>query len=162
MAHCRNRPDVAKPTRTHLKWLRESGYTLRCSVPERDHLIPMKKMLLSYGGHAVILPVIEEDLNKIMKRGMAIVPNKNLKVVMMRGEPSRCHSNSALCWEANPNKVTIYTGYGLSKDGLWRQHSWLVNNRSGNVVETTEPRIIYFGFPMTPAEAAEFYYANEI
>jgi hypothetical protein len=155
------KPNVTKPSRSHLKFLREHGFTLRCSVPERDHLVPLKKMLLALGGHAVILPVIEEDLQKIMKRGWPIVPSKNLKVVMMRGEPSRCHRNAALCWEANPNKVTLYTGYALSKDGLWRQHSWLVNNTSGNVVETTEARIIYYGYPMTADEANEFYFDNE-
>ena len=39
----------------------------------------------------------------------------------------------------------IPTGYALSDDGLWRQHTWgLLRN---GVLETTEVRLRYFGIP---------------
>ena len=51
------------------------------------------------------------------------------------------------------------TGYALSDDGLWRQHSWglLTDDR---VVETTVARLRYFGAILTDPAAAEFVLAN--
>lgn len=80
----------------------------------------------------------------------------------MRGEDCHCHSNSALLWEVNKDKTVICTGYALSADGMWRQHSWLIHRkpRSNRVVETTEPRILYYGFAMTPELCEEFVNEN--
>jgi hypothetical protein len=38
----------------------------------------------------------------------------------------------------------IGTGYALSEDGLWRQHSWGLRE-DGGVVETTSGREMYVG-----------------
>ena len=80
----------------------------------------------------------------------------------MLGEDCHCHSNSALLWEVNKDKTVICTGYALSADGMWRQHSWLIHRkpRSNRVVETTEPRILYYGFAMTPELCEEFVNEN--
>jgi hypothetical protein len=78
------------------------------------------------------------------------------------GKPCDCHRNSCDLWEANRNnpdiRVHIATGYALTKDGMWRQHSWVVwiKARSVKIVETTTPRIAYFGFVMTDKEAELF------
>lgn len=146
-----------RPDRTWLKRLREIGYTARTTCAERQHLLPLKKKLLNIGGYAVILPVIEPDANKIINRGELF-----RKYTMMKGEPIQCHRNSALCWEANKDKVDLCTGYGLSKEGgIWRQHSFCVIKSSGIVVETTVGRLAYFGFRMTQEEAELFLYENE-
>ena len=70
---------------------------------------------------------------------------------LMHGKPSKCHANSANLWEQNKDITRICTGYALSKDGMWRQHSWLVwhKARSNQIVETTVKRIAYYGFVMT-------------
>ncbi|MDR0287131.1 MAG: hypothetical protein LBI03_05415 [Clostridiales bacterium] len=51
----------------------------------------------------------------------------------------------------------------MSKDGLWRQHSWLIHRgyRSIEVIETTETRVAYFGFVMMYDEALEFCKSND-
>jgi len=33
----------------------------------------------------------------------------------------------------------------LSKDGLFRPHSWVWDIKESRIVETTEPRVVYFG-----------------
>ena len=72
--------------------------------------------------------------------------------------------NSCALYKANllntrlDGDLTIATGYALSKDGMWRQHSWLVLRkcRSYKIVETTEKREAYFGFAMNAEKCLEF------
>lgn len=64
---------------------------------------------------------------------------------LMIGPPSLCHNNSLkLCmkyrWE-------WMHGFALSDDPCWRVHSWCVNKK-GRIIETTGPRVVYFGIPM--------------
>ena len=129
----------------------------RIALQESPELRPLLVRLLQEGGEFVVLPAIEEDLNNILSRGRLWTP-KWLK--MMPGENSMCHRNSALLWEANKKNCKLCTGYGLSKDGIWRQHSWC-SQKKQVVVETTTPRELYFGFEMTPAESEKFLYENE-
>lgn len=115
----------------------------------------LKDILLDIGGWAACIPRIEPDIEKIMARGRRF-PGKS---IMMKGEPSRCHSNSAYCWDENRDSCSICTGYALSRDGMWRQHSWVRTN-SGLVVETTEKRAQYFGYIMNLAECEMFLAEN--
>lgn len=110
--------------------------------------------LLQFGGHFTLIHEVDDDLNKLLARGQLWGPTGR----MLKGEPSRCHSNSVLAWEANQNLLFVATGYAMSADGLWRQHSWCVlpKSRSVQIVETTEPRELYFGFVMTLEETIEF------
>lgn len=80
----------------------------------------------------------------------------------MKGEACQCHKNSAYLWKANKNYRAgifgIATGYALSADGMWRQHSWCVlrKPRSYQIVETTTPRELYFGVCMLYEDAEWF------
>lgn len=123
-------------------------------------LFKMRDRLLKFGGEEVCLPVYDEDVVKIMERGQLWYGDR---IHMMKGRPSQCHRNSSYCWEANQDKAVLCTGYALSEDGMWRQHSWLVElrPRRNKIVETTVPRIAYFGYGMTTEEAWDFYYDNE-
>lgn len=116
-------------------------------------LLMLHKKLLSFGGVRTVLPVVEDDLRNIMERGQLWL-GENPK--MMPGRPSQCHRNSASCWERNKYRTILCTGYALSEDGLWRQHSWLVDFKHQQIVETTVPRVAYFGFAMTQEEAEDF------
>ena len=116
-------------------------------------LLDLHKKLLSFGGIRTVLPVVEDDLRNIMERGQLWLGKS---VQMMPGQPSQCHRNSCACWEANKTRTVLCTGYALSEDGLWRQHSWLVNIHTQTVVETTTTRVAYFGFAMTWEEAKDF------
>lgn len=122
-----------------------------------QRFIELNRLLLSFGGHETCFPAVEEDMAKILERGQLWIGDHS---ILMEGEPSRCHANSSNLWLANKdkNEVTIATGYALSKDGLWRQHTWLVQRmaRSVRIIETTVKRVCYFGFVMTDDEAEEF------
>lgn len=142
-----------KPDQEHYESLTNKGFT-RDKAFCKAQYEPLKLRLLNIGGWAVILPMIEEDFDKIISRGLKF-PGDSMT---MRGEPSRCHSNSANLWDKNRNKLKISTGYALSKDGLWRQHTWCVwrATRSWRVVETTAKRIQYYGFIMDEEESEHF------
>ena len=47
----------------------------------------------------------------------------------------------------------------LSEDGLWRQHSWVVQpmTRTVKVWETTVERVAYFGVVLNDEECQEFF-----
>lgn len=128
---------------------------------------PLKAKLLCYGGTSVCCPDYDEDLPKIMERGVLM---QGLPSKLMVGEPNQCHANACNLYESNLAAgidVRIWTGYAISSDGIWRQHSWLKHyytSRNGRkleeLVETTKRRLLYFGFELTPEEADEFCYNN--
>src|SRR5690606_30133884 len=115
--------------------------------------------LLMFGGKRLVDAGWDPDIPAIIKRGQ-LWPGS--LTVMNPGQQSQCHRNSCLCWEANHTTMMVATGYALSKDGLWRQHSWCVQPHDGSIriVETTEERIAYFGFVMTLEETIDFFDAN--
>lgn len=141
---------------------RAAFHALYGTCPEDIYqdFLNLNAKLLSFGGHMVIFPAIEEDAKAILNRGYL----RNGRSKMMMGRPSQCHSNTAELWERNVGTydVSICTGYALSQDGLWRQHSWLLHRYTTSrqarerVIETTAKRLAYFGFEMTQQEAALF------
>jgi hypothetical protein len=107
----------------------------------------LKARLFSIAGQTVNIPDIEEDLHNILTYGQLWTS----KPTLMRGKASQCHKNSCDLWYENKDKCVICTGYALSDDEIWRQHSWLIHikPRSNLVIETTIPRLAYYGFAMT-------------
>jgi len=112
----------------------------------------LEQRLLSMGGKMVV-PRREPDQDKILSRGKLWVRD-NIKIVTVGRTPSNCHGNVAELWRSNPKRYHIATGWALSDDGLWRQHSWIIDERT--VIETITPREKYFGFVLTPLEAQQF------
>lgn len=123
--------------------------------PEQKKMIALRDRLLTFGGYGVCMPAIEEDLEAIMNRGQLFY-GKGTR--FKKGKPNECHRNSCLLWEANRDKCSIATGYALSEDGIWRQHSWVVQplQVKYRVWETTVGRVAYFGFIMTQEECERF------
>ena len=160
-----NKPLVCKPLNNEWrqrineeKWW-ATGYTgVECGLPLE---LELRDKILTFGGYEVCMPYQEPDAQAILCRGQLWYGDKCL---VERGQQSQCHRNSCDLWEANCNshEIAIATGYALSGDGMWRQHSWLVMRapRSVRVIETTEKRIAYFGFVMTYDEAMRFCYEN--
>lgn len=115
--------------------------------------------LMGIGGQNVLFPSIEEDIDNILEYGQLW---DNITTKRMKGRCCQCHRNACDLWYANKDKdsfrITICTGYALSDDGLWRQHSWLiqVKARANVLIETTEPRLAYFGFAMTFDQSEQF------
>ncbi len=110
----------------------------------------LEQKLLSMGGEMVV-PRWEPDQDMILSRGW-LWAGDNIKIVS--GVPSNCHGNVAEFWRSNPKRYSIATGWALSDDGLWRQHSWIFDRCT--VIETTNPREKYFGFVLTSLEARQF------
>ena len=140
-----------KPDSAWLRRARKAGITLKTGNKDCQ----LKKTLLDIGGWGAVIPAIEPDLLSILKKGRRFSGSSK----SMKGEPSRCHSNSAACWDENRELCKICTGYALSKDGMWRQHSWVLTN-NGVVVETTEKRVQYFGYVLTEEECERFLESN--
>lgn len=126
------------------------------SQPE---LYELRNHLLTLGGSEVCMPWKDPDVKQIIERGQLWYGDR---LRMTSGEPCQCHANSAYHWHRNPDKLVLCTGYALSEDGMWRQHSWCVEPRvrKSRIVETTVERIAYFGFAMTEEEADDFYEQN--
>lgn len=137
-------------------WFQKTLDLAKKMHPQMDNrLFELRDKLLDFAGEAVCLPNYEEDLENILDYGQFWIGN-NIK--MVRGEPSQCHANAAELWKMNKDISRICTGYALSTDAMWRQHSWLVwhKARSNQIVETTVPRILYFGFVMTTEMCEKF------
>lgn len=126
-----------------------------------DPLLLKNKTLIShilqFGGEEVCMPFVEEDIDKILNRG-GLLYGENISFI--KGRPSQCHENSSLIWNDNKSLIQIMTGYALSEDGMWRQHSWCIYKSDGQIIETTENRLAYFGFILTDEEAELFYFNN--
>jgi hypothetical protein len=71
---------------------------------------------------------------------------EKMDMLMLFGEQSRCHDNVEAFYQVREIKQR-WTGVALSKDRLWRMHSWGVNDNN-QIIETTEPRLAYIGSPI--------------
>ncbi|GIE85794.1 hypothetical protein [Actinoplanes regularis] len=112
------------------------------------------RTLLSFGGSLVVPPGgPETDLEALLNAGSPVAGRAR----RMAGEPGECHRNVAVLW-IDGAVESIGTGYALSDDDLWRQHSWGLT-ANGDVVETTDDRRIYVGITL-PARAASMQFAG--
>jgi len=125
--------------------------TRRQIFDERLNMLPeehaaklreLRDILLAIAGQdMVIMPNGERDIDNILANGEIL--QKTYKEVA--GEPGDCHNNAVKQWFRNPTKYSVAGGYALSEDGLWRQHSWLVDDMH-RTYETTAPRLLYYGW----------------
>lgn len=121
----------------------------------RKKMLNLRDKLLEVAGEEMCMTYDEEDIDNILEYGQFWIGGKK-NTYMKKGKPGQCHRNSCNLYESNKNnnklngKLLIATGYALSKDNMWRQHSWLVlrKARSWKIIETTEERELYFGFVM--------------
>lgn len=121
-------------------------YDARVEEHDRSHpgyreawneLLPV---VLMHGGRLVVPPASPEPLVDVLRTQGRIWRGQ---VLRRPGQRSDCHRNAVRLWREG-EAVALGTGYALSADGLWREHSWGVG-REGELLETTEPRASYFG-----------------
>lgn len=116
----------------------------------RDDWEALSERVFAIGGDKIVMPLSpDDDMQAILERGQLWTG----KPKMRRGKPCNCHKNSAYLFEDGVGLIA--TGYALSDDGYWRQHSWVVAH-DGRVVETTTPRTAYFGVLFSEAECFDF------
>ncbi|SDS95387.1 hypothetical protein [Actinoplanes derwentensis] len=96
--------------------------------------------LLAHGGELVVPPGSPDgDLDALLSTSTVFTGARRVAA----GDDGDCHGNVARLW-IDGAVPAIGTGYALSPDGLWRQHSWALD-ADGTLVETTEPRTAYVG-----------------
>jgi hypothetical protein len=116
--------------------------------------------LLGIAGVRVVPPgVPDPHLEQLLGQGQLWEGSAKLG----RGIPGRCHQNAVRLYQRNPVRFRVVTGYALSADGLWRQHSWGYDTAPQSrrrTVETTERRVRYYGVMLSAAEAEAFVWCN--
>ena len=114
---------------------------------ERAEWEQLAKRLLAIGGERVVVPMWgDEHLSRYLTEG------RSFDVDGLRyepGEPIRCHQNVSYIFLDGAGAIA--TGFALSEDGYWRQHSWAVADDT--VIETTTIRTGYFGLLLEGEEA---------
>lgn len=144
-------------------WFTEYQFRFEDFLPHQLPYVPkvlsLRDRLLTFGGEQACMPVIDRDVDDILTRGQFWYGDI---LKMKKGEPCQCHYNSANLWDRNRENVKIVTGYALTVDGMWRQHTWClqVKPRKNIILETTEERICYFGYVLTDTEAEKFFNSN--
>ena len=125
---------------------------LRKASAEQPEIMRLKQLLLRLGGEYLVAPTsFDFEIPGLLERGLVMCGQIKLK--KMRS--NSCHQNASTVWQSQvPRLIAIGTGYALSEDGLWRQHSWGVL-RDG-LLETTESRVKYFGLLLQGLEAQAF------
>lgn len=104
---------------------------------QQPQMKKLREKLLGVGG-VEIVAIYEEDIDLLLEEGKLF--EKSVSTVDM--ENSNCHSNVAYLY-SEEKCDEICTGWALSEDQLWRQHSWALSN--GRILETTEKRKKYYG-----------------
>jgi hypothetical protein len=67
----------------------------------------------------------------------------------MNGNRNNCHENAKRQQERYPHRYRAITGFALSTDGIWRQHSWAFDFKDGKLADTIfgSTNRKYFGYP---------------
>jgi len=120
---------------------------LKNQLKKHPELKELRTKLLSFGGKEIV-PRNEPDLEKILGRGQIM----KMEVIEKKMYDRDCHTNVTILCVFEGRQIA--TGWALSDDGLWRQHSWCVNGDI--IIETTQKREMYFGFVLSPSEAENF------
>jgi len=122
---------------------------LQESLAAKPYLKPLLGKLLSIGGEVACLwlpnPIPTSSTVQELLAHATMQDGKDAKVRKMAR--SRCHDN-ACALAQKVKKLLWVTGYALSNDGVWRHHSWCWDTKKEQIVETTEPRVAYFGVPI--------------
>lgn len=107
-------------------------------------------------GYLTHLESAKGELDMILvPHGFLLAPSR---VKFLRGQPVSCHQNAARIYLGQvwkkANADGVGTGYALSNDGLWREHSWAM---AGDVlIETTVRRDAYWGIVYRDTAATQW------
>lgn len=116
-------------------------------------LYELRDKLLTFGGESVCLSFGEPDAEEILACGQFW---HGYRAVRKKGRACRCHDNSLHLYFQYGYQLC--TGYALSDDGMWRQHSWCIYKtpHTTKIVETTVPRVAYFGYVLGETSRHQF------
>jgi hypothetical protein len=119
---------------------------------QQPAILLLRDLLLKLDGTHLVAPTEPDpDVDNLLVNGSVIEGTVHLEEMA----ENSCHWNVATLWlQKKENLVAVATGYALSADGLWRQHSWGMRNNA--ILETTRTRTCYFGLLMEGADADAF------
>jgi hypothetical protein len=110
-----------------------------------DHTKFQKYIEIHFPGTHLVAVPYKSSIDALNNVNVIHIPtDDNYQIKKM--ESSQCHDNVGILYRVDPH-LTIYYGYALSSDGLWRHHSWC--EKDGVIIETTEKRLIYIGVDNT-------------
>lgn len=155
-----NIPGMSESWKEHLRADTTGAYDWFEKPLKNPKLSELRDRLLAFCGDSVCLAFEEPDIDIILERGQFWFGHNAKR---MEGRDCKCHSNACNLYRQNRETTRICTGYALSKDGMWRQHSWLIfkKSRSNQIIETTEPRVLYYGVALTEEECSLFCREND-
>jgi len=134
-------------TSTDKEWRRWFQETHGPALAANPDLQKLRDKLVAHGGDEALVGaknVTSEETQRLLTRGQFWAGKAKSQPM----EARNCHGNSRCLMEKGLGQVA--NGLALSKDGLWRPHSWVVTPKG--IIETTTPRTAYFGAILTPAE----------
>lgn len=111
--------------------------------------VELERRLLDLGGVMALLFLPDPQIGELLERGRYF---PGARALMRLGEPASCHANAAMMFVQSGGEVRVATGYALSSDGLWRQHSWGIEVVDARILETTDRRVRYYGYVLNDAE----------
>lgn len=120
-----------------------------------------QKFINKYFPKTHIVPFMDHmSLISLVAMNDIFISNKGSSV-LYEMEMGNCHENvhKLVKSSSDPNNhlfpfynLHAYTGYALSEDGLWRNHSWVIGRSKTSdekiIIETTTPRLIYMGIKL--------------
>ncbi len=148
-----SRIPVQNRAKRDLKWIKWAQIKTEKTIETMPELKPLQDRLLSLGGDWVALQY-EPDVEALLSEGQLVEG----KIIFKPMVPCQCHSNCAQFWDKHPKTCKIGTGWALSTDGIWRQHTWILRGKT--VIETTQPRTKYYGIILENEEANLFWWYN--
>jgi hypothetical protein len=135
------------------EWAKWAQTKTEKTLEKMPELKALQDKLLHIGGDWVALQP-EPDLEALLKKGQLAKGNLIFKPMA----PCKCHSNCAQFWDKHSKTCRIATGWALGSDGIWRQHTWILKGKT--IIETTEPRTLYYGIILRDEEANSFWWHN--
>ena len=125
---------------------------------QQPEILTLREKLLALGGVEIVaLPPLTHGLDHFVPSLAKLGTVMEGTVTHKDREPNNCHLNAAKLWKERKKGsglIGIGTGYALSDDGLWGGHSWALTK--GGIIETTLPRVKYFGVAFT-GEGADLF-----
>lgn len=130
-----------------IEWLRKTYAHVYPDIWEK---------LLAAAGDAAVVPPLGWFAGEFLARGELM----KQPVRKGRGRASECHRNASRYFRSDPQRYRIVSGFALSQDtngvGCWVPHSWTLDTRAGEIVETTLPRTLYYGLELSGDRAETF------
>ena len=149
----RTRGEAQPSTIEEPEWAKWAHAKTEKSLKAMPELKPLQDRLLSLDGDWVALEP-EPDLEELLNKGQITKG----KVICKPMAPCQCHRNCAQYWDEHSKTCKIATGWALSTDGIWRQHTWILKSKA--IIETTELRTLYYGIILRDEEANRFWWQN--